>query len=77
MGSILAGRMPQRDLVHFACPSPGSAGGLAARWQQRQATLQTGREYPAEIAGQRVVEACPQDTLPSHQTTIMKSPECC
>jgi len=38
------------------------------------ATLETGRAHPTEIAGERAWAHAP-DTLPSHQTTIMKVPD--
>ena len=67
-----ARRMPPRHAVHLAGPRPDRACRLAARLQQRQATLETGREAPPPRSPANVSGGMPPDTLPSHQTSIMK-----
>ena len=55
--------MPQRDAVHLAGPSAVHAGRMATRLHYSQATLETVREDPAEIAGERV-GGMTLDTMP-------------
>jgi len=57
-----AGRMPQRDAVHLAGGTTTTRSDHTRKWAGRPPP-----RSPANVSG-----GMPPDTLPSHQTSIMK-----